>query len=376
MCTNITIKSQDNNIIVGRSMENAVFMNSKIFFRAKGYHYKQDASLKKLSTLFEKSNTKVEVKSIKESLLYEWKGKYSFVGINALEMDIATQGMNSEGLVTGDMTLTESEYQPLNEKKNTLLIYLYLTNWILSTCATCEDVKKNLKDISVINPFENMDPGFFTHFPVNDALGKAIVIEYVKGELQIHDNNKIGVLTNDPLFSWQCENLKNYINISPINAPKKQTGNRFTVASTVQGSGFTGLPGSSTPMDRFVKASMMTNYTYQPTSTEDAINTVAHIMNTVDIPRGTSRIDAESTADKQKSDFTQWITISDTKNLKYYIRGYYSPLLYSIDFKEILTSYANNMDNLNNLKKPIPTDRLAINITEEFICELKPDMVY
>lgn len=37
MCTNITIKSEDNNVIVGRSMENAVKLKSEIFFRAAGY---------------------------------------------------------------------------------------------------------------------------------------------------------------------------------------------------------------------------------------------------------------------------------------------------------------------------------------------------
>ena len=376
MCTNITIKAKDNSVVVGRSMENAIFMKSKIFFRSKGYYYEQDSSPTKLKEWLENRTPNTSIKPIKKSLLHSWKGKYSFVGMNALGVNLAAHGMNSQGLVTGDMTLTESEYQLPDENEGSQIMYPYLTNWILSTCASCEDVKNKLHKMCIINPFENMDSGFFFHFPVNDAFGNAIVIEYVKGELKIHDNNTIGVLTNDPLFPWQSENLRNFINITPINAPKQQTGNRFTVTSKVQGSGFLGLPGSSIPMDRFVRASMMSNYAYQPSTVNEAINVTTHIMNTVDIPRGTSRVNIESTVEKQLSDYTQWITISDTKNLKYYIRSYSTPLVYLIDFKSILANYSDNLDALNSLTKPVPTDNMAINITEEFINQLKPNEIY
>lgn len=267
---------------------------------------------------------RITIKDINSLLLYRRKGKYSFVGLNAKEIDVALHGMNSEGLVTGDMTLTQSEYQSFNEKdEGKLIVYPYLTNWILSTCATCQDVKDNLKEFLVVNPFENAIPGFFFHFPVNDALGNAIVIEYVNGELQIHDN-EIGVLTNDPLFPWQRRNLDNYVNISPVNFPNvvpkegpsdiRPKGNIFDANTLAQGTGFIGLPGSSTPPDRFVRAAMMSNYIYQPKDASEAVNVATHILNTVDIPRGTSREYLHSTTDEQESDFTQWITISDTKN--------------------------------------------------------------
>ena len=372
MCTNITIKSQDENVIIGRSMEYAINLESKIFFRAKGYEYNQESFLNEIKAFFVKKEiSQIKINDIKKSLLHKWKGDYSFVGLNGLGIDTAAHGMNSEGLVTGDMVLTQSIYQSYNEKdegklEGKLIIYPYLTNWILSTCATCQDVKDNLKEFIVVNPFENAPPGLLFHFPVNDALGNAIVIEYVNGELQIHDN-KIGVLTNDPLFPWQCENLKNYNNISPVNFPsdKYPKGNIFEIENLAQGTGFTGLPGSSTPPDRFVKAAMMSNYIYPPSSTREAINVATHIMNTVDIPRGTSRENVDSTAEKGESDYTLWITISDTKNLQYYIRSYKSPLMYLVDFKLILTRYSSNLEELNELKIEIPTNDLAVNITDK-----------
>ena len=384
MCTNVTIKSGDNNVIVGRSMENAVFLQSKIFFRAKGYHYKQASLKKELNALLKKPGMDEDIKEFDSGFLYDWKGKYSFVGLNALGVDVATHGMNSEGLVTGDMTLTQSEYQPFKEGKGSnRIIYLYLTNWILSTCATCQDVIDNLKNFCVFSPFRfkgNLK-GFFFHFPVNDALGNAIVIEYVNGELQIHDN-EIGVLTNDPLFPWQRRNLDNYVNISPVNFSNivydedsdkdsdenssviRPKGNIFDANTLAQGTGFIGLPGSSTPSDRFVRAAMMSNYIYQPKDASEAVNVATHILNTVDIPRGTSREYLHSTTDEQESDFTQWLAISDTKNLKYYIRRYESPLMYLVDFESILLQYKSNPEGLNNLTIKFPENDLAINITD------------
>lgn len=321
---------------------------------------------------------RITIKDINSLLLYRWKGKYSFVGLNAKGIDVASHGMNSEGLVTGDMTLTQSEYQSFNEKdEGKLIVYPYLTNWILSTSATCQDVKDNLKEFLVVNPFENAITGFFFHFPVNDALGNAIVIEYVNGELQIHDN-EIGVLTNDPLFPWQRRNLDNYVNISPVNFPSivsdedsdkdskgiRPKGNIFNANTLAQGTGFIGLPGSSTPSDRFVRAAMMSNYIYQPKDASEAVNIATHIFNTVDIPIGTSREYVDSTADKQESDFTQWITISDTKNRKYYIRRYESPLMYLVNFESILSKYDSNLGELNKLTIKFPDNDLDINITD------------
>ena len=43
-----------------------------------------------------------------------------------------------------------------------------------------------------------------------DAEGQSIVVEYVKGELRLHNNTKVGVMTNDPTWDWHLQNLNNY----------------------------------------------------------------------------------------------------------------------------------------------------------------------
>ncbi len=374
MCTNITIKAKDESVIVGRSMENAVFMKSNVFFRSEGYHYTQDLKQEHLVYRKGKQGVNQGLKPIKGSQLHQWKGRYSFVAMSALGVDLVAHGMNSEGLVTGDMTFIGSEYQSFGEKDDTLIAYPFLAAWLLSTCGSCQDVKDKLPEFRVVDPFVNMHPGFFFHFPVNDSKGNAIVIEFINGELNIYDNNEIGVLTNDPKLPWQHENLKNYASISPVNVPKEK-GNRFSVASMAQGTGFSGLPGSSTPVDRYVRAAMMANYAYDASTGNDAINLAAHIMNTVDIPRGTSRVNEESAADKQLSDFTQWITLSNTKDLKYYVRSYDTPLMFVVDFKSILSEHTQDLSAINELEYAIPKNRLAVNLIEEFAEKLVVDAV-
>lgn len=88
------------------------------------------------------------------------------------------------------------------------------------------------------------------------------------------------------------------------------------------------------------------------------------MINTVGIPRGTSREYIDRTANKQESDYNRWVSISDTRNLKYYICGYPSRLLFLVDFNSILSSYSSNSEDLNDLKTDIPTGDLVINSNE------------
>ena len=58
---------------------------------------------------------------------------------------------------------------------------------------------------------------------MHDASGKSIVIEYVGGKLNVHDD-PLGVITNSPTFDWHMTNLRNYVNFSMTNAPPVQAG--------------------------------------------------------------------------------------------------------------------------------------------------------
>ncbi len=168
------------------------------------------------------------------------------------------------------------------------------------------------------------------HYPVHDAKGNSIVIEFIDGQIQIHDN-PVGVLTNDPPFDWQLQNLRNYVGVTPWDAAPVKFGD-LQVEQTGHGSGLASVPGNSTPPSRFVRATMMTNCAFPVDNLDDATTLAFHILNTVDIPKGTNRF---KLLGKTVSDYTQWTVVKDLTRRIYSVRFYESPQVYSVELDKI-----------------------------------------
>lgn len=434
MCTNFSITSKENEPFIGRTMELGPNLGSELFFRPKGYEFTQKIEESTLSYLLKQEEYGIEPLENLESItgVASWVGKYGFVAMNAFGQDISADGMNTEGLVTGCMVLTASEYQEIPERfrngeevsdeESNMIYYTNLSNWILSSCATCQDVINGLVDVKLVKPadstlkerqdlgkkyivttpFSKVPNAFKFHFPVHDAQGNNIVLEYIKGELTITDLAPINVLTNDPEISWQQTNvLNNYVGVTPYNyqddcgysisiAPEAKKGKDgkdtceleekqnpktappvFNCNSFAQGTGFDSVPGSSTPVDRFVRAAMMTNFAFKTSRREDCsgvadpVTTAFHILNTVDIPMGTSR-DPANWNDPVSGvhDYTQWSTVSDLKKTEYSIRMYGSPQVFLVKLGEL------NLEKLVDTHLSIPTENKSINLISEALVPL------
>jgi len=404
MCTNFSIKTKQNDLVIGRTMELGKSLDSELYFRKKGHHYKQNASDLFLE-IIKKEPSEIVLKpnlSLLKDHICTWNGIYGFVAMNGFGQDIAADGMNTEGLTTGTMVLALSEYQPVpaytadEEVTKDLIYYPNLTNWILSNCKNCNDVisklsvdKLNLSEnsrledkcndlesgLKVISPFKKVPEALNFHFPVHDALGNNIVLEFVNGELTITDLAPINVLTNDPEIAWHHTNvMNNFGAITPYNYQdakgnadyetmeegKEETSNtianNFRCKTFAQGTGFGMIPGSPTPVDRFVKTAMMTNFSFKPKTIEDAYTLAFHILNTVDIPKGTSL----EKNNKTVHDYTQWSTVSDLKNKIYTIRLYESPQVFRIDVDKL------DFDNLDGTHFQIPAKKYQwINLNDK-----------
>jgi penicillin V acylase-like amidase (Ntn superfamily) len=436
MCTNFSFTSSQNEPFIGRTMELGPDLGSELFFRPQNHRFSQIPEETTLDAVKIKNAGIVPLENLKDITgVASWVGKYGFVAMNAFSQDIVADGMNTEGLTTGCMVFTGSEYQVIPEdymegkdvsdEEANMLYYTNLTNWILSSCANCQDVINQLigvklvkpdnstlqepqdstcKKFVVTSPFSEILNAFKFHFPVHDAKGQNIVLEYIKGELIITDLAPINVLTNDPEISWQQTNvLNNYIGITPYNVQddcgysisidaekiKNPAGDDtcilkpeqdpktappvFNCKTFAQGTGFAGIPGSSTPVDRFVRAAMMTNFALKANSEADdsdpsegdAVTLAFHILNTVDIPMGTSR-DATGWNDPDKlrvHDYTQWSTVSNLKKKEYSIRMYKSPQVFLVKLCDL------NLDELVDTRYKIPTDNKSVNITQK---DIKP----
>ena len=216
MCTNFIINSKNREPVVGRSMEFGLDLGSEIFFRKPGHEFKQFMGLD-------------------PQFQFTWTGKYGFVAmgvgikigdLNLAELRLGTDGMNTEGLTVGSLWLPGTGYQTITNPAIGLDVD-YFCNWVLSQFATCDEVKSALQNQTVqVNEasLKKGDPRSPLHFPIFDAKGNGIVIEFIDGQVQIHEN-PVGVCTNDPFFPWQLENLRNYVGVTPYDAGPP--GNRW-----------------------------------------------------------------------------------------------------------------------------------------------------
>ena len=99
---------------------------------------------------------------------------------------------------------------------------------------------------------------------------------------------------------------------------KRQFGDA-NVTALGQGGGPMGLPGDFTPPSRFVRAAFMRHWMTQPATADDAVQAIAHVLNTVDIPLGI----AQSKDNGQVvSDYTQWVAIKDLGRNRLLIADY------------------------------------------------------
>jgi len=351
MCTNfkIMLKDMESGIVVGRSMEFAKDLDSKLYFRKAGHHYTQESD-----------SIPGEVKRDCH-LHYQWTGKYGFVGINARGFLLASDGMNTEGLATNGLWLNRTTYPDYHGEK--ALPIEYFGDWLLSSFATCEEVKEALirPEPEVVVIKTNLNIEVPAHYSVHDALGNSIVIEFIDGKTMISDNNDVGVLTNDPPFQWHLENLRNYVGITPWNVtPPPICFGDLSVYQMGHGSGFAQLPGGLTPPDRFVRAAMMIHYSYPTKDLDSAAALAWHILNAIDIPLGINRFEDKN--GDISGDYTQWAVVADLIRKIYSVRMYDSPLVYSVELEKVDLEKCNG-----KLVQVVPIDQkkrsISIDIT-------------
>ena len=177
-CTGIRLVAADGTVVYARTLEFAVDLHSDVTMVPRGY---------------------ARIGSTpdgKEGL--KWKVKYANIGANGLGMPLIFDGLNEKGLAIGLFYFpTTAGYMPysVGEAGKTIAPW-EMGSWILDNFATVDEVKANVSKIVVAEVvFKGW--GFVppVHFVVHDASGKSIVIEYVDGKLNVHEN-PLGVMTN------------------------------------------------------------------------------------------------------------------------------------------------------------------------------------
>src|SRR3990167_5493099 len=313
-CTDFRLVAKDGSVIITRSMEFAYDMNSNIRTMPRGNTFNTTAP--------------------DGTPTINWTNKYGYLYLDGMNIDAVIDGINENGLTIEDLLFPGfAGYQNVPPgKSKQALPYTRLGDYILGNFKTIDEVKQALTKIFV---FPKTIPGqrnliFPLHFSIFDSTGKGIIVEYVNGRLNIYDNN-IGVLTNSPTYDWHLTNLRNYVNLSPLN-PNPVVIQGVTFTATGQGAGMVGLPGDISPPSRFVKISVMKDTVLRTSNALNTVNLAEHLINNVDIPIGFVREAARGPA---TTELTQWVVFKDLTHRILYYRTYENLSLRKIDLNKI-----------------------------------------
>ncbi|HTM62985.1 MAG TPA: choloylglycine hydrolase family protein [Gammaproteobacteria bacterium] len=312
-CTDITLTAKDGSQIVARTLEFAMPMNSSIVSNPRGTAYAPTAPDGKPAM--------------------SWKAKYGYLFVNAFDQSFTVDGMNDQGLAFEYLYLPGfTTYQTVPAGKDAQAIpYYNFGDWVLGNFKSVDEVRQALTSIYVYEQSLPIAGGmiFPLHAAIHDASGKGIVVEFVNGNMNVHDY--VGVMTNSPPYDWQVLNLPQFFNLSPYN-PKPIIVSGVAYGVNGQGAGMLGLPGDISPPSRFVKMAFMLQYSYQTDTALKAINLAEHIINNVDIPAGIAR---EKTNDTDSYETTQWTVFKDLTHKIFYYHSYDDLTLRSIDMNQL-----------------------------------------
>jgi choloylglycine hydrolase len=266
-----------------------------------------------------------------------WKGQQGFIGLDAPAMGegLILDGMNEKGVAANGFYLPGfTEYQAYDPATSSVSIGPGdVVPYLLSTIATVEEAKAALAKVRV-TPVIAPSLGFAPpgHWIVTEPSGKAIVIEYVKGELVISDA-PLGVITNAPNYDWHITNLRNYINLSPVALPSKRL-EEMDFSPLGGGSGMIGLPGDNTPPSRFVRA-VAFSQTARPTPTgPETVYEMFRMLDNFNLPLGSAEGEGEAKTKGMRSS-TIWTTVYDTKNQALYYHTQHNRRVRTVDMNKI-----------------------------------------
>lgn len=239
---------------------------------------------------------------------HKWTSKYGSVVITGY--DIGThEGFNEKGLGAHILYLAgASDFG----KRDPNVMGIGITQWAqyyLDNYATVAEAVDAQKTFAFqIEPFvlPNGFPTLF-HISLSDKSGDSAVIEYVGGKAQVYHDKRFTVMTNEPTYDKQIENLKQYRTFG----------------------GDKPLPGERTPTDRFVRAAYYANGLPRPANPGEGAAFMFSVIRNVSVPFGKP--------DPQKPNVSSTIfrTVMDLTDGRYYFESTFAPNVVWIDTSKL-----------------------------------------
>ena len=239
---------------------------------------------------------------------HKWTSKYGSLVLSAYD-EGTHEGVNEAGLCGHALYLADEaafgERDPKLEGVGIMQwVQYYLDNF--ATVAEAVEAQKSfafqLEPLILPNGYPTL-----VHISLADKTGDSAVIEYVGGKARIYHDKRFTVMTNEPTYDKQIENLKKYRTFG----------------------GDEPLPGERTPSDRFVRAAYYANGLPKPSSRGEGAAYMFSVIRNVSVPFGTGDPDRPNIAS------TIFRTVIDLTGGRYYFESTYAPNVVWIDYSEL-----------------------------------------
>ena len=317
MCTAITLKNKD--FYFGRTLDLEYSYNENVTVTPRKYpfHFRQ-------------------VEDIKEH--------YAIIGMATIEKGypLYCDAVNEKGLAMGGLAFRRSaKYNPICADRDNIAVFEMIP-WILSQCSSVGEAEKLIDKINITNTVFSPELGTAPlHWMIADSKG-AITVEPLANGVKVYDN-PVGVLTNEPDFGFQINNLNSYLNLTPYE-PDCRFAEGIALDRYSRGMGAIGLPGDLSSPSRFVRAAFTKSNSVSGESEEENVSQFFHIMDTVSHPRGCVRLGDKG---DEKYEITVYTSCCNTDKGIYYYKTYEDCRIHAVDM------YRENIDSSELISYPV-----------------------
>lgn len=309
-CTGFKLIAENGSAVHGRTWECGVHLDASIAIIPRGYAF---------------TGTTPQGPGL------SYTSKYGAVGVIAFNQLAILDGINEAGLSVGAFHFPDhAEYADVGSVNRTLALSpVEFPHWLLTQFATIEEVRAGLNAVliapTLVRGWGKAPPSF--HYIVFDRSGKGLVIEPIAGQLVLYDN-RLGVLTNAPSFSWHMQHLRQFLHLAMGNAQPLSLKN---IQLSALPSNRLHLPGDLSPSSRFVRAALLSAQIKKAENSEKAVHQAFHLLNQFDIPFGIAR---EEKSILGFGDYTALMSVRDPQTLKYYFKTYADPSIRVVDLHQ------------------------------------------
>jgi penicillin V acylase-like amidase (Ntn superfamily) len=239
---------------------------------------------------------------------HKWTTKYGSVILSGYDSG-THEGVNEKGLSVHVLFLAEvCDFGPRDPKREGLGIMQWAQYYLDNYATVAEAVEAQKSFQFQIEPLvlPNGAPTML-HVSLSDKSGDSAVIEYINGKAEVHHDKRYSVMTNEPPYAQQIENLKQYRTFG----------------------GDKPLPGERKSMDRFVRAAVYVNALPKPADKNEGAAFIMSVMRNVSVPFG------KGEPDRPNISPTIFRTVIDLTGSRYYFESTYAPNVVWIDTSKL-----------------------------------------